>query len=99
MKKRMLADVLWKAANEYLQAGPFGVGDGKEPYSCPAVTRACKSTRMPDHVRAFLESLGCSTCRDDLLNRAWKFTEQSQGVRYMWLLLAMHVAEDEGIEV
>ena len=32
--------------------------------------------------------------------RSW-FTRETdlQGVRYMWLLLAMHVAEDEGIEI
>jgi hypothetical protein len=46
----------------------------------------------------FLESLGCKTMSD----KCFSFIpegEQRQGVRYMWLLLAMHVAEDEGITV
>jgi hypothetical protein len=42
----------------------------------------------------FLRSLGCETHTTEMNKH-----KDSQGVRYMWLLLAMHVAEDEGIEI
>jgi hypothetical protein len=97
-KKRMLADVLWEAANENLWCG---VGPQlRDEYSCNALHHT-----VPDHHRNepdFLDSLGCRWVAFE--NPAWEWladadAETRQGVRYMWLLLAMHVAEDEGIEV
>jgi len=95
MKKRMLADVLWEAANVHLCAVGNTSGD-KECYSCAAVSKEFNYL-MPMDVRLFLESLGCATHSDSLLHKPWKPTPESQGVRYMWLLLAMHVAESEGL--
>jgi hypothetical protein len=98
--KRMLADVLWEAANTYLC--PDGKARGKyEPYSCAAVSMAFPGQpwSFPDSARRFLRSLGCDTDSLALLHPAFEFSPEAQGIRYMWLLLAMHAAEDEGIEV
>jgi hypothetical protein len=91
-KKRMLADVLWEAANVYLL--PEQVWHpAKSYYTCDAALAASDSDAATD----FLQELGCP-------GGFWCFEnfeegEQRQGVRYMWLLLAMHVAEDEGLTV
>lgn len=96
-RKVKLADVLWDAANECLWdgAGPYPPARQDE-YSCNAVNSAAMGADK------FLDSLGCpwvfAACP------AWEWTKGAtsktrQGVRYMWLLLAMHVAEDEGIEI
>jgi hypothetical protein len=100
-KKRMMADVLWEAANLFLAASPREMATkNQELYSCPCVALAANGTAfLTSNVRDFLESLGCDTYSASLFHSAWKHTEKSQGVRYMWLLLAMHVAEDEGITV
>lgn len=93
-----LADVLWKAANEHLW-------DGKEPwlsddislYSCWATDAALRHCAPRGVVYRFFLELGCDP------QDAYTFHAESgpkrQGARYMWLLLAMHVAEDEGIMV
>jgi hypothetical protein len=91
-KKRMLADVLWEAANLYLHhAGG---------YSCFALDRACKSAGAEAGVNSpadkFLKELGCET---GTVMKSFPEGEVRQGIRYMWLLLAMHVAENEGITV
>ncbi len=46
----------------------------------------------------FLRSLGCNTdsCR---LFDSFKDVDSRQGARYIWLLIAMHIAEDEGIMI
>lgn len=104
--KKKLADVLWKAANVYLCAdGSYD--NGGEKFSCHAALRATKESLAcafdqynDSETIAFLRELGC-----DFGSTAWGEVEkelepeQMQGVRYMWLLLAMHVAEDEGIMV
>lgn len=99
-KKVKLADVLWEAANKHLWDG-----DKKSPgdeESCFAV----KTAELPPgqwiggpntSAMEYLTSLGC-----DYHGRpfdGFKHGAERQGVRYMWLLLAMHVAEDEGIEI
>lgn len=99
-RKVKLADVLWEAANKRLWDG-----DGQpwlqhyqNTYSCCAVADACGD--LPDEETAlrFLRRLGCP-----VRSEAQKFGTQDpkarQGARYMWLLLAMHVADDEGIEI
>lgn len=45
----------------------------------------------------FLFDLGCRWNTTAMFRFA--SGEERQGVRYMWLLLAMKVAEDEGIEI
>jgi hypothetical protein len=108
--KRMLADVLWEAANERLSPD-FNEAENTDRYSCFAVSLAAcgRLTQVredllhivPGEVAAalrFLYSLGLDY---RAYENGWNhFTPQHlQGVRYMWLLLAMHVAEDEGIEI
>jgi hypothetical protein len=102
-----LADVLWDAANLYLvPPQAYNWSDKSQwPGSCCAVMQAIRpdwferdvslhgqADGMPEF--DFLRSLGCETHTTEM-NRQ----KDSQGVRYMWLLLAMHVAEDEGIEI
>jgi hypothetical protein len=111
MVKRMLADVLWEAANEHLA---HDIGEGYE-YTCEAIASAAKCAwttasdygseveTWEDFVRShramhFVRALGCDTGRGSQFND-FEWGEARQGVRYMWLLLAMHVAEDEGIEI
>lgn len=102
MSKRMLADVLWEAANVHLL--PIAPSKGDQPwlsYSCNAVSEAAGDDNYEARADAevFLEELGVSPCRDDYTFGTRHPGSKRQGVRYMWLLLAMHVAEDEGIEV
>ena len=96
MKKVALADVLWEAANLYLYSDDFR-GRGKSEYSCHAVVAAIGDIRAVGAAWWFLQSLGCnpSVCGTE----TWDCWEGRQGVRYMWLLLAMHVAEDERIMI
>jgi hypothetical protein len=70
--------------------------EGVHMWSCWAIDRALR---------------GRPTCWDELKGEPWTFLFElglnasphdgtrlkDQGARYMWLLLAMHVAEDEGI--
>lgn len=101
-KKRMLADVLWEAANKHLEHDTVALGGDRWSGSCCAVARALDlswpqgmaelAARHP--VYKFLASLGCESHSVYLCN-----TPEPQSCRYMWLLLAMHVAEDEGIEL
>ncbi len=97
--KVMLADVLWEAANECLSS--TGNGHYPEEFSCHAVMCAEFGKRWRPRAGGaasnFLESLGCDpgvAGFDD-----FREGRQRQGVRYMWLLLAAKVAEDEGIEL
>jgi hypothetical protein len=94
-KKRMLADVLWEAANKHLSDGRTYWGTS---FSCHAALDAVDWEDSAAHaLRNFFRSLGCDP------GEAYTFCSPSgharQSARYMWLLLAMHVAEDEGIEV
>jgi len=107
MKTRKLADVLWEAANVHLESTP----NGYRQWSCNAALVAeglltleifsngkFEGRRDRSKSDKFLRSLGCDT-RTDAPQFPGFFGQQLQGVRYMWLLLAMHVAEDEGIEI
>lgn len=105
MTKRMLADVLWKAANEHLSADHK---DGKRRvYSCEAVAAACGTLWSRDWEDLqetiplrFLHGLGCNTnSLSSHVTADFPSGPERQGVRYMWLLLAMHAAEDEGVEI
>jgi hypothetical protein len=106
MKKKVkLADVLWEAANRYLA---LGVSSEEPPYefSCPAITCALNNGATVylsvkadnEYVHNWLRSLGCESDSWSCF-KGFAAGEERQGVRYMWLLLAMHVAEDEGIEL
>lgn len=102
MAKRMLADVLWTAANDYLPDLRF---------SCHATAQAALGYEWREmewndsRAIKFLRSLGCPDFASQCDAWSWLFDETEDfpreilDVRYMWLLLAMHVAEDEGITV
>jgi hypothetical protein len=101
-KKRMLADVLWRAAFELHPAvdaatcclayrAEFGESWGHHHNQWASAARASKAV-------AFLRELGCAVGSTKVFDR-YERGEERQGVRYMWLLLAMHVAEDERIEL
>jgi hypothetical protein len=98
-----LADVLWDAANAYLALGSSddqGGCSGPQLYSCHAIYEAInpKSCWRPsERLNGFLASLGCDFSGDGFDHIQGEF--KRQGVRYMWLLLAMHVAEDLDIEI
>jgi hypothetical protein len=104
MKMVPLADVLWDAANRFLAAGALDVDPDRHvsPYSCDAVLFVLRYAPNYQNYTAFREaqsflfSLGCPSG-----DEAFKRTpaKKRQGVRYMWLLLAMHVAEDERIMI
>lgn len=102
MAKRMLADVLWEAANEVLSPSQLcRVAD----YSCNAALIAEGALRTDadgaiekrnlSKTDTFLRALGCDSSMEQF--KAFPDGPSRQGVRYMWLLLAMYVAEDEGI--
>jgi hypothetical protein len=94
-KKRMLADVLWEAANIWLSADGRTARNGPHEYSCYAVDAA--AGRDAGAATRFLKSLGCKP--SECGTTVWDCWGDRQSIRYMWLLLAMHVAEDEGIEL
>lgn len=98
MAKRMLADVLREAADVHLATNRFARG---EEFSCHAMYRALHGPRWRKRrgfntvAQTFLWSLGCDLGADGFGG----LVDDEQGTRYMWLHLAAHVAEDEGIEV
>lgn len=115
MTKVALADVLWDAANTRLWDGvedfyraadvvPLdSPGVRHHAYSCDAVAAEvlCAIPSIPygsSIVRTFLCGCGCQVYSTGAFSDEPE-GERRQGVRYMWLLLAMHVAEDEGIEI
>lgn len=104
--KRALAEVLWEAANVRLFPVYTDTDDealGISSYSCAAACFADVGHRDGDDEDSeavqFLFSCGAYTEAWSALHQDFPDLHQRQGVRYMWLLLAMHVAEDEGIEV
>lgn len=92
MSKRMLADVLWTAANERLVYDEFSCIAAKIAYF--NAVNGDYSATWDDPACQFLYSLGC-----DPHQTYFEDSADPRGDRYMWLLLAMHVAEDEGITV
>ncbi len=102
MKKVALADVLWNAANTYLSpvAIPLGIKGDRYAFSCHAFNRALHGDHNDLNCgNDFLDDLGLLFFYSDC--DAWAGLKEArlQGVRYMWLLLAMHVADDEGIMI
>lgn len=99
-KKRMLADVLWEAANERLWDGvsEYSVTSGPSLYSCDAIFHCFDEPELRRRAKAHLVPMGCDIISHTLFTEH-EFGPARQGVRYMWLLLAMHVAEDEGLTV
>lgn len=106
MKMVPLADVYWKAANVHLQHGNGPWVTDADDYTCYSVALACGSDPYQDSWRyvtampaiRYLRSIGCAT------NSTMAFSEfeagrKRQSIRYMWLLIAMHCAEDEGVMV
>jgi hypothetical protein len=94
--QRPLADVLWEAANVHLSFDQYP-RDGQTKFTCIATDIAeCKPHHKKGNGHIWLETSMCV-----LQSMFCKFDEgeERQGVRYMWLLLAMHVAEDEGVMV
>lgn len=98
MTKRMLADVLWEVANDRLWSGTDD-GKGWCKFTCDALR--VHGFDVKESAIMFLETIGFPRNAEDRydLFSAWSEGEERQGVRYMWLLLAMHVAEDEGLTV
>ena len=107
--KRLLADVLWEAANEVLSPRDSYGWNG---FSCCAVALAARANGAGDDYEKvlrhkalkFLARLGCVVDSMDSPFEESPFEEfprgeVRQGVRHMWLLLAMHAAEDEQITV
>ena len=103
MAKRALADVLWEAANERLDHIPHREASELEEFSCHAMYRAAfgrhwRRRQSTEAVDGFVMALGCNPGR--AMDRDYGVEQDTeQGVRYMWLLLAMKVAEDEKIMV
>jgi hypothetical protein len=104
LPRRLLADVLWEAANTYL-SWTYRDQPGTDCFSCNAVGLTFgggKRFVLNRAAESFLLSLGCNPDTSLQLTAISGFEngdDRLQGVRYMWLLLAMHVAEDEGIEL
>jgi hypothetical protein len=97
-RKVALADVLWTGANEHLwTGGDEGCGPIRYSESCWAVIDALPDYSDDTPVYEFLTDLGCDCGWVQF--RDFHAGPIRQGVRYMWLLLAMHVAEDEGIQI
>lgn len=111
---RLLADVLWEAANKRLRADNENghlddddVGMGGvytlSSYSCNAAEIAESQDayhgRCNAETTAFLKELGVEAYAYRGLREEFPDGAERQGVRYMWLLLAMHVAEDECVEI
>lgn len=102
MAKRMMADVLWEAANKFLSPDYESYGEKTDPFSCNAVKLALQNRDMSwNDASEFISQCGCNGSAE-ALSYVCGFEngdKRLQGVRYMWLLLAMHVAEDEGLTV
>jgi hypothetical protein len=90
-RKVALADLLWEAASLVTDVSGYSCCS----VDCAAAVREMKSG---PHTRydKFLKELGCET---GTVMSWFEAGHERQGVRYMWLLLAMHVAEDEGIQI
>lgn len=102
MRKVKLADVLWEAANRRLWDGVGFSNWGspyKNTYSCCAVADAMCSFSINadgEEPMPFLRRLGCPV-KSETQRFGTDDLQERQARRYMWLLLAMHVAADENI--
>lgn len=103
-KKVLLADVLWTAANQLLD--PLFSSSA----SCCAAYAAeyedvwssrhgsWRAAAKKSQAVQFLKGLGCPVGGTRVFD-TFESGSARQGVRYMWLLLAYHVALDEGLEI
>lgn len=99
-KRVPLADVLWDAANRFLSPHNRTQRYFDDFYTCNAVCYAVSRSYVPawDQILDFVSDLGCEVSGFSQFKDFPSGIER-QGVRYIWLLLAMHVAEDEGVMV
>lgn len=103
MTERKMADVLWDAANVHLPSNDNMTNICA--WSCNAALRAespaliegwgiSDKERKASATDRFLKSLGCPTGGKVGKFQNYEQGSERQGVRYMWLLLAMHAAQD-----
>jgi hypothetical protein len=92
--KVALADVLWEAATKHLCNGEYSCIAVKNAYAQMTDTPYNSSWDIP--CMTLIRALGCDPRRSQLPDCS---EEQHLVMRQLWLLLAMHVAEDEGIEI
>jgi len=93
--KVALADVLWDAANVHLWDGREGKYF-KQFYSCRAIEKAENDFHYRQSRLWYEHDFGVPCDYGDTLTGSFK---ENQAVRYMLLLIAMHVAEDEGVMI
>lgn len=103
MKTRALSEILWEAANEHLSCDSSidFRGWDESHFTCDAIRYSVGVYDAARRVIRILETFGLPSDaydRDDIFGE-FDAGEERQGVRYMWLLLAMQAAEDEGIRV
>ena len=91
--KRPLADVLWEAANVHLADDQGQTME--ELFICFSIERVEGRFKGPAR-RWYENDFGVPYHYIQTIPRGVK---GHQGIRYMLLLLAMHVAEDEGVMV
>lgn len=105
-----ISKILLKAATEYLlvDSGMYSTHTEGSPFSCTAVRIAANKGRGPDPATPtmmFLVSLGVncfshyqfSEFEADARRDQQRFTEASQGARFLWLMFAYEVALSEGL--
>jgi hypothetical protein len=98
-----LSTLLHKAADQYLAASreEWLFKESKNKFSCCAVIYSLNANDISKYIIAvdFLTSLGVDVQSSHNFNKfgydTEDFTEELQGVRYLWLKLAAKVAEDE----
>lgn len=93
-----ISEILWRAANEHLWDGNRWATsslDG-ETFSCCAIHRAAKDLEAASIAIRFLHELGCDTAGGTEFSE-FKFGENKQGARYLWLMFAYEVAKSEGL--
>jgi hypothetical protein len=94
-----IADTLRRAADLYLSELECDYGDvdgRKYAFSCDAVLAACghKNCAELQEARAFMAELGCKTGSFVEFDE-FSCGEERQGARYLWLMFAASVADDE----
>lgn len=98
--KRALADVLWEAANRRLSVTERDKYPATSEFSCIAADLALygdgTGTGQPG---TWLVRLSDYEAEVGHFQRKYPFDTDRQAARYVWLLLAMHVAADEKIMV
>jgi hypothetical protein len=97
-----IADALHLAADEYLAANlhQYDTDFHKVRYSCNAVSEACYELDVNlGGVFVGLKNMGCPTSSLNAFNDQGydKFSEEAQGMRYMWLKWAALMAEEQGV--